>query len=125
MNIENLEARVYIHCWKVDASAFVLNTSSLHGLDATFYNVFAKICKCHDRNILSWCMYYMDVLPLRYVYFKNKINFLSKMLKTGNDMVVSLYKLFGHDELFKLYANFGNEHPTKLNLLEHFASTLT
>ena len=70
-------------------------------------------------------MYYMDVLPLRYVYFKNRINFLSKMLKTGNDMVVSLFKLFGHDELVKLYANFGNEHSTKLNLLEHFASTLT
>ena len=70
-------------------------------------------------------MYYMDILPLRYVYFKNKINFLSKMLQTGNDIVVSLFKLFGHDELVKLCANFGNEHPTKLNLLEHFASTLT
>jgi len=105
--------------------AFVLNTSSLHGLDALFYNVFAKIFKCHDRNILSWCMYYMDILPLRYVYFKNKINFLSKMLKTGNDIVVSLFELFGHDELVKLCANFGNKHPTKLNLLEHFASTLT
>ena len=44
-------------------------------------------------------MYYMDVLPHRYVYFKNKINFLSKMLKTENDMVVSLFKLFDHDEL--------------------------
>ena len=79
--------------------------------------ILQKKIKCHDRNILSWCMYYMDVLPLRYVYFKNKINFLSKMLKTGqNDMVVSLFKLFGNDELVKLYANFGNEHPTKLNL---------
>ena len=61
---------------------FVLNTSSLHGLDAPFYKGFANNFKCHDRNILSWCMYYMDVLPLRYVYFENKINFLSKMLKT-------------------------------------------
>ena len=70
-------------------------------------------------------MYYMDILPLRYVYFKNKINFFSKILKTGNDIVVSLFKLFGHDEFVKLCANFGNEHPTTLNLLEHFASTLT
>ena len=67
----------------------------------------------------------MDVLPLLYVYLKNKINFLSKMLNTENDVVVSLFKLFGHDELVKLYANFGNKHLTKLNLLEHFASTLT
>ena len=57
--------------------------------------------------------------------FQNKINFLSKMLKTGNDIVVSLFNLFGHDELVELYANFGNEQPTKLNLLEHFASTST
>ena len=48
----------------------------------------------------------------RYVYFKNKIIFFSKMLKTENDMVVSLFKLFSHDELVKLYANFGNEHST-------------
>ena len=60
--------------------AFVLNTSSLHGLDAPFYNVFAKIFKW-SNYIKSWCMYYMDVLPLRYVYFENKINFLFKMLK--------------------------------------------
>ena len=105
--------------------AFVLNTSSLHGLDSPLYNVFAKNFKCHDRNILGWCMYYMDVLSLRYVHLKNKINFLSKLLKTENDVVVSLFKLFEHDELDKLNANFGNKHLTKSNLLEHFASTLT
>ena len=105
--------------------AFVLNISSLQGLDAPFYNMFAIIFKCNDRNVLGWCMYYMDVLPLRYVYFKNRFNFLSKMLKTENDVVVSLFKLFGHDELVKLSANFGNEHLTKSNLLEHFASTST
>ena len=71
-------------------------------------------------------MYYMDILPLRYVYFKNKINFLSKMLKTGNDIVVSLFKIFGHDELVKLLqTSEKNTRPTTLNLLEHFASTLT
>ena len=89
---ENLiSSLVHIFCVPIivlslEALNFVLNTSSLHGLDAPFYNVFAKNFKCHDRYILSWCMYYM-VLPLRYVYFKNKINFLSKMLKTGNDIV--------------------------------------
>ena len=55
-------------------------------------------------------MYYMDVLPLRYVHFKNISNFLSKMLITENDIVVCLFNLFEHGELVKLCANFRNIH---------------
>ena len=72
--------------------AFSLNTSNLQALDTPLYNAMTKIFKSFDHNTLNWCMFYTDVLPLRLSHFKNKINYLSKMIETENKVNISLFE---------------------------------
>ena len=107
--------------------AFSLNTSNLQALDTPLYNAMAKIFKSFDHNTLNWCMFYTDVLPLRFSYFKNKINFLSKMIKTENKVIISLFEQFGRDELQRICVNFNinGNCCNKFVMTEHFIKTLT
>ena len=62
----------------------------------------SRILELHitfDHTILDSCMYFLNVLPPRLAYLKNRINFLLKMNKTENDVVIRLFDLFGKLEL--------------------------
>ena len=54
--------------------ALDLNQSNLNKL----CQVFGKIFKSFDKQILNNCMFYMDTLPLSAEYLLRKINFLKK-----------------------------------------------
>ena len=104
--------------------AFSFNTSNLRALDTPLYNAMAKIFKSFDHNTLNWCMFYTDVLPLRLSYFKNKINFLSKMLETENSVIIYLFEQLGQDELHRICNNFNfnRNYCNKFIMTEHFFS---
>ena len=44
--------------------ALDLNQTNLSKLDNPLYQVFGKIFKSFDKQILNNCMFYMDTLPL-------------------------------------------------------------
>ena len=69
-------------------------------------------------------MFYSDVLPLRLSYFKNKINFLSKMPETENNVIISLFDQLGWDELQRICNNFNfnRNYCNKFVMTEHFLS---
>ena len=71
------------------------------------YNAMGKIFKTFDHTILDSCMYFLNVLPPRLAYLKNRINFLFKMNRTENDVVIGLFDLFGKLEL-KTICDFHN-----------------
>ena len=102
--------------------AISLNTSNLRALDTSLYNAMAKIFKSFYHYTLNWCMFYIDVLPLRLSYFKNKINFLSKMIETENNVIISLFDQFGRDELKRICdnLNINRKHCNKFVMTEHF-----
>ena len=104
--------------------AFSLNTSNLRTLDTPLYNAMAKIFKSFDHNTLNWCMFYTDVLPLRLSHFKSKINFLSKMLETENNVIIYLFNQLGRDELHRICNNFNfdRNYCNKFTMTEHFVS---
>ena len=104
--------------------AVSLNNSNLRALDTPLYNAMAKIFKSFDHNILNWCMFYTDVLPLRLSYFKNKINFLSKMHETENNVIIYLFDQFGREELNIICNNFNinRNYCNKFVMTEHFFS---
>ena len=79
--------------------AFSLNASNVRAIDKPMYNAMGKIFKTFDHTILDSCMYFLNVLPPRLAYLKNRINFLFKMNKTENDVVIGLFDLFGKLEL--------------------------
>lgn len=108
--------------------AFVLNTSSLRSLDGLLLNSFGKIFKTYDNNILSQCMYYMNVLPIRYDYCCRRLNFLFKLAKSRNSLLTLFYNLNGQCELSDLCVNnnicCNNSGSIKPSLWKLFASNL-
>ena len=63
----------------------------------------------YDRNVLSCCLYYFNVLPLKLEYFNRRVNFLSKLKKNGNSYAClkTCFILFGQRELASIYGNHG------------------
>ena len=101
--------------------AFELNASTLSAIDFPMYCAMSKIFKTVDHNVLGWCMFYMNVLPLKYIYYCKKIRFLTKLKKTKNDLLSYMYNLFGKVELEKtfnqLHINDSQCVKTSLNKL--------
>ena len=82
--------------------ALELNITFLNSLDNLLINVFAKIFKTFNRDILHSCMFYLNCLPLRYVYYNRRYNFLHKLSKSDNSVLMTWSRVFGKIELAKL-----------------------
>ena len=85
--------------------ALDLNQSNLNKLDNPLYQVFGKIFKFFDKQILNNCMFYMDTLPLSAEYLFRKINFLKKMKAVHNSLLRHLSNEFGSTEIVKIYSS--------------------
>ena len=72
-----------------------LNTSELNKLDNMLFNAFFKIFKISDRNSLKICMYYFNLLPMKYELIFRKIKFLFKCSQTENAIVSVCYNSIG------------------------------
>jgi len=97
--IASLENTFCVPAMMFGFEAFSLNASNVRAIDKPIYNAMGKIFKTFDHTILDSCMYFLNVLPPRLAYLKNRINFLLKMNKTENDVVIGLFDLFGKLEL--------------------------
>ena len=106
--------------------ALDLNTSTLAVIDTPMFNAMAKIFKTFDRNSLGWCMFYMDCLPSRHLYHKNKINFLSKMKSIDNSLIGYLFRLSGKVELARTLSNLAIDdvHCARQGLWKLFVNNL-
>ena len=62
--------------------ALVLNATLLNNIDEPMYNAIGTVFKTLDRRTIRWCMFYMNVLPLRYDYVCRRTKFLLKMQTT-------------------------------------------
>ena len=85
--------------------AMDLNQTNLSKLDNPMYQVFGKIFKSFDIQILNNCMFYMDTLPLSAEYLFRKINFLKKMKAVHNSLLKHLFNEFGSIEIIKMYSS--------------------
>ena len=85
-----------------------------------------KVCKdetaCIFKIKFRFNQVWTYVLPLRLSYFKNKINFLSKMLETENNVIIYLFDQLGRDELHRICNNFNfnRNYCNKFVMTEHF-----
>ena len=87
--------------------ALNLDKSSIRSMDNMFFNSLGKIFKSYDRNVLSYCLYYFNVLPLKLEYYNRRVNFLSKLKKNDNSSLKTCFVLFGQRELASIYGNHG------------------
>ena len=76
-----------------------LNPAAIKSLDDPLYNAFGKIFKTFDKNTIGWCMFYMNVLPLRFEFLCRKMNFLNKLGHIGNVLLNCVNIIFGQNEL--------------------------
>ena len=76
----------------------------LNSLDNLMYNALGKIFKTYDHNTLNWCMFYMNCLPPRYEFYNRRINFLNKLNKIENNILLTWLDISGKKELSELDA---------------------
>lgn len=86
--------------------ALVLNATLLNNIDEPMYNAIGKVFKTFDRRTIRWCMFYMNVLPLRYDYVCRRTKFLLKMQTTENNLLSCLFGYFGQAELLNIGKKF-------------------
>ena len=63
------------------------------------YNAFGKIFKTYDRIALLYCMFYLNCLPMKFLYYNKRVNFLSKIANHDNPVVFMFFNIFGKREL--------------------------
>ena len=80
-------------------NALDLNVTSLNSLDNLMFNVFGKIFKTFDKNILKSCMLHLDCLQLYFEYRKRKILFLSTLHKIENECLKTWLSISGANNL--------------------------
>ena len=99
--------------------AIRLNSSTLSGLDNVLYNAFGKIFKTYHHNSLSCCMYYLNCLPIKYLYYEKTAKFLMKSENHVNPIVKLCFNIYGEWELYEIEEKFHLErtktHPTMLS----------
>ena len=81
-----------------------LNITFLNSLDILLINAFAKIFKTFDHDILYSCMFYLKCLPLRFIYYTRRINFLYKLSKSENSVLMTWSRAGGRTELAGLHS---------------------
>jgi len=82
--------------------ALYLSASDLNSLDTPVFQAFYKIFKTYDKATVSYCMFFMNVLPPRSEYIFRKIKFLIKNCNSVNALVFFLCNLRGSIELDQL-----------------------
>ena len=87
--------------------ALCLNATSLRSLDNLFFNALAKIFKTFDRNVLSQCLFYFNMLPLKINYYSRRVNFLIKLKKNENAVIKTWLAFNGNAELAEIYGPTG------------------
>ena len=83
--------------------ALDLNKTMLNKLDSPLYQAFSKIFKTFEKSILNSCMFYLDTLPLSYVYLLRKVTFLYKIKHVENCLLKCSSDSFGNAESNKLF----------------------
>ena len=83
--------------------ALDLNKTMLNKLDSPLYQAFGKIFKTFEKSILNNCMFYLDTLPLSYVYLSRKVTFLYKIKHVENRLLKCVSDSFGNAEINKLF----------------------
>ena len=69
-----------------------------------------KVFKTFDNGVINQCQYFSGYLPIRNIIDLRRVKFYNS-LKSSNDHVKLLYKLFGYKEERVLY------RPTRFNLV--------
>ena len=108
--------------------ALNLDKSSIRSIDNMFFNSLGKIFKSYDRNVLSCCLYYFNVLPLKLEYYNRRVNFLSKLKKNDNSCLKTCFLLFGKRGLASIYGNDGiianRSGDMRADIWDYFVSNL-
>ena len=93
-----------------------------------FFNSLGKIFKSYDRNVLSCCLYYFNVLPLKLEYYNRRVNFLSKLKNNGNSCLKTCFLLFGERGLSSIHGNDGiianRSGDMRADIWDYFVSNL-
>ena len=66
-------------------------------------------------------MYYLNTLPPSYQYLIRKINFLFKLKITENNLLKSLFDIFGSTEIDKMFKNLDKCNVANVN---HFRQSI-
>ena len=108
--------------------AICLNSSTLNSLDNILYNAFGKIFKTYDHSVLSYCMYYLNCLPIKHLYNERRAKFLSKIANHANPIVKSCFNISGELELRGTEVMFHVErnktHMLHTNIWKTFESSI-
>ena len=108
--------------------AYDLNVSTLRSLDNPLFLAVGKVFKSLDKNTVNNCMFYSNILPVRYNYYNRKIKFLNKLEKSESGLLACLFQVCGRFELVKLYDDLKitdfNDAAVRRSLWQHFADSL-
>ena len=74
----------------------------LNSLGTPLFQAFYKIFKTYDKATVSYCMFFMNILPPRFEYIFRKLKFLIKKCNSVNAIVSSLCNRHGSIELKQL-----------------------
>ena len=86
--------------------------------------------KTFDKTILNHCMFYLNLLPVRYEYLFRKAKFLINLMKSKNSILSKLFVSFGSLALvnictdLNLETNCKNIFIIKRTLWEEFENSL-
>ena len=108
--------------------ALCLNNSTLSNLDNMLYNAFGKIFKTYDRTALLYCMFYLNYLSMKFLYYNKRVNFLLKIANHDNPIVVMFFNIFGKRELqviINMFCAESDEHNSVYGgILKAFENSL-
>ena len=108
--ITSLVKSICIPTMVYSLNALNFKPSELSSLDKPLLHAFAKIFKTYDQNCLSSCMYYMNILPIKFEYYKLKLNFLNNLPNSDNILLRSWYSAIGCNELSELCRHLNVEN---------------
>ena len=78
-------------------AASTLTKPDLKSFSNVYDNVFRKIFRSYDRNVIAYCQWYCGFWPFQVLYEYNRFSFLNNLLQ-GNKLDRKLY-LDNHDYL--------------------------
>ena len=82
--------------------SIICNKSVIDKMENAYSQVFSKIFKTYDKNVLKQCQYFMNRLPVELKVVCRKINFLKDIQSSKNELCKLLHNISAKNELLDL-----------------------
>jgi hypothetical protein len=99
--------------------AVELTRTDLTRLEHPYTMVFHKIFGTYNNSIIAQCQFYMNCLPLSYLYITRQLSFLKRISMSNANLVCSyLFKHFGKNRFDKLSLNYNITSDDSINMIK-------